>query len=117
MDIKNGEIASFYNKIFFKNLNNFLVCVLHIVYLKNIGMFFIIFFFLFVFVSVIVFVPSIILTIVSKILALFGLAPKQRQYHQNDEPHKSEKHEHSPKKGKKIFDKDEGEYVDFEEIK
>ena len=80
-------------------------------------MFFIIFFFLFVFVFVIVFVPSIILTIVSKILALFGLAPKQKRYYENEGPRNSERHEHSPKKSKKIFDKDEGEYVDFEEMK
>ena len=82
-------------------------------------MFFIIFFFLFVFVFIIVFVPSIILTIVSKILAFLGFAPKEKRYYENEGPRKSEKHEHSPhpQKNKKIFDKDEGEYVDFEEIK
>ena len=91
------------------------LCVLFILN-KEIIMFFVIFFFFFVFVFIIIFVPSIILTIISKVLAFFGFAPKEKRYYENEAPRKNERHERSSKKSKKIFDKDEGEYVDFEEI-
>ena len=69
--------------------------------------------------------PTILLSIVRSILSIFGFAFKPNRTHKND-TRKDEtsytsyntketgvKNRHR----KKIFDKDDGEYVDFEEIK
>lgn len=68
--------------------------------------------------------PSIIVSLISNILSLFGIRRKSAR-HDNDSGWqgsartdnptftKEKKNEHR----KKVFDDDEGEYVDFEEIK
>lgn len=71
-------------------------------------------------------IPTLILSVVSWVLSLFGLRSKRKWHstgrgfyystHSSDDAHTAELK--SDKKGKKkIFAKDEGEYVDFEEIK
>lgn len=68
--------------------------------------------------------PSIIVSFVSNILSLFGIKGKEAQNkdrnagwrgsNRDEGPtvRKNKKNEHR----KKVFDNDEGEYVDFEEI-
>ncbi len=68
-------------------------------------------------------IPSIILSIVSRIISIFrgGRTRRStfnsefRQWSNNSAHYESEK-KNSTQPRKKLFDKDEGEYVDFEEI-
>ncbi len=72
-------------------------------------------------------IPTILLSIVSWILSLFGFRSRKKWhsmggrgfYYDSDTSHESHKEEkeYKRKEKRKIFDKDEGEYVDFEEIK
>lgn len=65
--------------------------------------------------------PSMILSILSRLLSIFGLGRKKNFYEQGTERQNRAADEEKPRKEKngkkKIFSKDEGEYVDFEEIK
>ena len=65
--------------------------------------------------------PSMILSILSRLLSIFGLGRKKNFYEQGTERPGRAADEEKPRKEKngkkKIFSKDEGEYVDFEEIK
>lgn len=81
----------------------------------------------------VIFVPSLLLSIVARILDIFSFGRKrrveredgaQRNWQQARDAHSAhDTYDHSGKSRnqnhnhKKIFDKDEGEYVDFEEIK
>ena len=71
-------------------------------------------------------VPTIILSFVSWVLSLFGFRSRKKChrtgggfYYTSNTAHDSRtaEQEHKQKEKKKLFDKDEGEYVDFEEIK
>ncbi len=75
---------------------------------------------------VILLLPAILLSIVRTVLSWFGLAPKRKgTYYSHttwsstgQKDAGSDRHgQNSPKERKKLFDKDEGEYVDYEEIK
>lgn len=70
-------------------------------------------------------IPSIILSLISTILSWFGYSRKKREntaysegervnYAKNDATDKKGK---KANKRRKLFDKNEGEYVDFEELK
>ena len=71
-------------------------------------------------------IPTIILSFVSWILSLFGFRSRKK-WHRTDggfyytsntaNDSRTAEQEHKQKEKKKLFDKDEGEYVDFEEIK
>lgn len=79
-------------------------------------------FFILVFVLLFLLVlPSIILSFLSRLLSIFGFRRKNSYYEPGTErSHRAtdEDRPHKKKDGKKkIFSKDEGEYVDFEEIK
>ena len=79
----------------------------------------------------VIFIPSLLLSIVARILDIFSFGRKrrveredgaQRNWQQARDAHSAhDTYDHSGKKRnqnhKKIFVKDEGEYVDFEEIK
>ncbi len=76
----------------------------------------------------VIFIPSLLLTVIARIVSFFSFGSKRRAEHQGSaernahqsyQSHDSHDHKHQGKKKqhKKIFDKDEGEYVDFEEIK
>ena len=84
------------------------------------GFLFILFFVVILFVFLL---PSIILSLISTVMAWLGLGRKRNDAgtrggervrytnaNEEDRPRKEKKH-------KKVFGKDEGEYVDFEEIK
>lgn len=79
---------------------------------------------LFFLLVILVLLPTILISIVRSVLSIFGLNFKRRSQHKNDTRKngasftggagtKSSRDGHR----KKIFDKDDGEYVDFEEIK
>ena len=74
---------------------------------------------LFLFIFFVFFVPTVIISVISKILSLFGLGQKRRKVSEEHRANDAAVHNISAKnsKNKKIFDKNEGEYVDFEEIK
>lgn len=65
--------------------------------------------------------PSMILSILSRLLSIFGLGRKKSFYERGTERQNHAADEEKPRREKngkkKIFSKDEGEYVDFEEIK
>lgn len=66
--------------------------------------------------------PSIIISIIARILSWFGGGGKRRQRRTDDWGAAGNSGSRSASGGKKdghkkLFDKDEGEYVDFEEIK
>lgn len=74
-------------------------------------------------------IPAIILSLISRILSFFGFGKRRNagsggygyHYHwgggtQSNSGKKKEKKEKKEAR-RKLFDKDEGEYVDFEEIK
>ncbi len=67
----------------------------------------------------VVIVPSLLLSLVARIIAFFKFGSNRRAEREEDAVRKP--HDDRPsgkRKGqKKIFDKNEGEYVDFEEIK
>lgn len=68
-------------------------------------------------------IPTIIVSLISRILSFFGLGKRKSstwgsydhggQYSSENASRKSEKKKDGRKR---LFDKDEGEYVDFEEI-
>ena len=67
----------------------------------------------------IVFVPTLLLSIVARVLSFFRLGSRKGQAHGEREHHEARYTHTEPPKNKnrkKIFDKSEGEYVDFEEI-
>ena len=84
---------------------------------------------IYIFLLILVFLlllPTILLSLISSILALFGIKfgrgkKEQKRYTTwNSASSSKEKHDDTrtnKDKRKKIFDKDDGEYVDFEEIK
>lgn len=66
----------------------------------------------------VIIVPSLLLSLVARIIAFFKFGSNRRVEREEDAAHKP--HDERPsrkRKGQKIFDKNEGEYVDFEEIK
>ena len=64
-------------------------------------------------------VPTVILSIITRVLSIFKPGTKRKKTHDDRGHHDTYTHVKTSdkRKGKKIFDKDEGEYVDFEEIK
>lgn len=78
-------------------------------------------YFLIILLFIIILVPTLILSLVSWVLSLFGFRPKRRWGATFHTYSSREPFEEAPrrenKERKKIFAKDEGEYVDFEEIK
>ena len=74
---------------------------------------------LFLFLFFVFIVPTLILSLIAKIIAFFGRGTKRANRSDNDAFRQDAAGGSSRKKvqNKKIFDKDEGEYVDFEEIK
>lgn len=81
---------------------------------------------LFVGLFLLMLIPAIIISLIRTVLSWFGVVPKKKRttyYHrttwnagdfngQHDEP----KEEQGSAERKKLFDKDEGEYVDYEEV-
>ena len=67
----------------------------------------------------VILVPSLLLTVIARIIAFFNFGAKKRANHQERETYEAPGYKPTDKKKnhKKIFDKNEGEYVDFEEIK
>ncbi len=79
-------------------------------------------YFLIILLFIIILVPTLILSLVSWVLSLFGFRPKRRwgatfHTYSSREPSEEAPRRENNKGRKKIFAKDEGEYVDFEEIK
>ena len=74
---------------------------------------------LFLFLFFLFLVPTVILSIITRVLSFFNFGARRKKMHQERENHETYTHTKSTGKGKgkKIFDKNEGEYVDFEEIK
>ena len=81
---------------------------------------------LFIILILLLLLPTMLLSIVSNILSLFGLKMGRNSRNkrtetkwENTSGHNAEANGTKEKKRtrKKIFDKDDGEYVDFEEIK
>ncbi|MBO5865772.1 MAG: DUF4834 family protein [Bacteroidaceae bacterium] len=65
------------------------------------------------------FVPTLVLSIIARVLSFFRFGARNRHTHTNREHHEARYTHTEPPKNKnrkKIFDKNEGEYVDFEEI-
>lgn len=71
-------------------------------------------------------IPAIILSLVSRVLSFFGFGKRKNagsggyryRYHWDGGAQSSSgKSKEKKETRKKLFDKDEGEYVDFEEIK
>ena len=64
-------------------------------------------------------VPTVILSIITRVISIFKTGARRKKSHDDKQRHDTYTHTKTSdnKKGKKIFDKDEGEYVDFEEIK
>ena len=82
----------------------------------------------------VIFIPSLLLTVIARIVSFFSFGSKRRagrdeaaernahqshQTYQSHDAHDAYSRSHNGKKRghKKVFDKNEGEYVDFEEIK
>ena len=67
----------------------------------------------------VILVPSLLLTVIARIIAFFNFGAKRHVNRQERETHEAPGYKPTDKKKthKKIFDKNEGEYVDFEEIK
>lgn len=79
----------------------------------------------------VIFIPSLLLTVIARIVSFFSFGSKKRserdgaaernthRTYQSRDAHDAHAHSQRGKKKqhKKIFGKDEGEYVDFEEIK
>lgn len=85
------------------------------------GFLFIIFFLILLFVFLL---PSLLLSLISTVLSWFGLARRKNtdtNFHEDERVrftrNMSGKKKNRNNKQGKIFDKDEGEYVDFEELK
>lgn len=67
----------------------------------------------------VIIVPSLLLSLVARIIAFFKFGSNRRAEREEGaahEPH-DDRRACKQKRQKKIFDKNEGEYVDFEEIK
>lgn len=67
----------------------------------------------------VIIVPSLLLSLIARIIAFFKFGANRRVEREEDaahEPH-DDRRAGKQKRQKKIFDKNEGEYVDFEEIK
>lgn len=67
-------------------------------------------------------VPTLFMSLITRILSIFKFKDKENDvHHPHDGEHETQTYDtferRNRKKGKKIFDKNEGEYVDFEEIK
>ena len=85
----------------------------------------IIFIILFVGLLLVLLVPAILLSLLNTVLSWFGLAPKRRTYYHRttwnasgrEEQHAEQVKTKNKSEHKKLFDKNEGEYVDYEEIK
>lgn len=73
---------------------------------------------LIVFLFLLVFVPTFFLSVITKVLSFFGFGAKKEDPQGKGEFHNAHtrKKDTGTAKSKKIFDKNEGEYVDFEEI-
>ena len=71
----------------------------------------------------VIIVPSLLLSIIARIIAFFNFGSKRRVDRSNEREANGAHDAHGckpkdkKKDHKKIFDKDEGEYVDCEEIK
>ena len=73
----------------------------------------------------VIIVPSLLLSVVARIIAFFNFGSKKRTERAERNEHETHgtndargyRPKDKKKNHKKIFDKDEGEYVDFEEIK
>ena len=71
----------------------------------------------------VLFVPTLVMSVIARILSVFNFKSHRNTVHRRREQHDTSTYNTDDtdtgkkKKGKKIFDKDEGEYVDFEEIK
>lgn len=83
---------------------------------------YILFILLLLFIFFVFLLPTLILSVIARVLALFGFASRKKtpkkQSNVNFDDDKAAGHKPSGTVGgKKIFDKSEGEYVDFEEIK
>lgn len=81
---------------------------------------------LFVGLFLVLLLPAILLSLINTVLSWFGLAPRKRRtyYHwtTRDSGAGEEQYDRNVKtktksERKKLFDKNEGEYVDFEEMK
>ena len=72
---------------------------------------------LFLFLFFVLVLPTFLLSVIARLFGFFGTKKSTRR--ENEEPRKNECHKKPSMNGKnkKIFDKNEGEYVDFEEIK
>ena len=67
----------------------------------------------------VIIVPSLLLSLIARIMAFFKFGSNRRVEREEGavhEPHE-DRRAGKQKRQKKIFDKNEGEYVDFEEIK
>lgn len=67
----------------------------------------------------VIIVPSLLLSLIARIIAFFKFGANKRVEREEGaahEPH-DDRRAGKQKRQKKIFDKTEGEYVDFEEIK
>ena len=71
----------------------------------------------------VLFVPTLVLSVITRILSVFNFKSHRNTVHRRREQYDTSTYNTDDtdtgkkKKAKKIFDKDEGEYVDFEEIK
>ena len=66
----------------------------------------------------VVIVPSLLLSLVARIIAFFKFGANKRVEREEGAAHEPHDDRRAGKqKRQKIFDKNEGEYVDFEEIK
>ncbi len=96
-------------------------------------MFVYVFLIIILFLFLIIYIPALLISFVMKVLTFFGIgrgkdASEQRtswrttqdadaRWGQSGAQWKEENAQRSKKKNKIVFEKDEGEYVDFEEIK
>ena len=67
----------------------------------------------------VIIVPSLLLSLIARIVAFFKFGSNRRVEREEGAAHKPHdgRRAGKQKRQKKIFDKNEGEYVDFEEIK
>ena len=78
---------------------------------------------LFIAIVILFLIPTILLSLITNILSLFSFKSRKKQPRQGqadnavNEGYKPNVNSGDGRKQKKIFDKNEGEYVDFEEIK
>ena len=77
----------------------------------------------FVFVAILILIPTIILSVIGRIMSLFNRHSPHRQSENKQQTYNRDRHtdwKFTPRKEKrgneKIFDKNDGEYVSFEEV-